>query len=186
MEYCNDSPSADALIQIMTGVERGEIMNGDTHATNELSKSSLPTAFICMTDVWSTLTKTYLVYSIEDDNLHTIFLNFYHTVREAFYLWSERTSRYGPSLSLEDFSNMLKTCGLIDESHDAIILSAFTKAQMDPAMAWEIEELVFVEYFEALARVALQVVDTDGFTDHQKIRLVFNTVTDLQHHSSHK
>lgn len=120
-------------------------------------------------------------------------------------LWSEnKSSKYGPSLKMNEFLSLLLTCNLIDTSCETLCSNSFFKAQLDPAVAWELNELglfihfftfyqtiksflfvlntiVFVEFVEALAQVALTVVDTPGFSDAQKVLVGFNMVTDLQH-----
>ena len=87
---------------------------------------------------------------------------------------------------MDTFKDMLTRLDLIDESHDSIILNSFLSAQCDPVRSWELEEVVFVEYLEALARVATQVIDSNEFKPEQRIRLMFSTIGDFQHHVHHK
>ena len=92
----------------------------------------------------------------------------------------------GPTISLDAFESMLGKVDLTDESHHVIILNSFLNAQCNPVRAWELDELVFVEYLDALARIALEVVDSNEFKPEQRIRLVFATISDYQHHTHHK
>ena len=81
---------------------------------------------------------------------------------------------------------MLSKLELTDESHHVIILNSFLSAQCNPVRSWELEELVFVEYLEALARIAMQVIDSSEFRAEQRIRLAFSSICDYQHHTHHR
>lgn len=138
-----------------------------------------------MADYWRQLSSSYLAYLSDNDTLHQAMIQYYHPIKEAFGLWVDATSKFGPSLKLSDFSEMLTTSGLIDATNDQICLNAFLECQLNPTLSWELDEIVFAEFFEALARVALRVIDTAGFSDAQKVRQVFDLISELQH-QSHK
>lgn len=121
VDECKEKPTIDALEEIMFGQERPGLRS--------------------MSDVWSQLSGSYLAYSSTDVRVEETFLHFYHSVKEAFYLWSGKASKFGPCLKLDDFSHMMLTSNLTTASHDLMCMNSFMKAQMDPARIWELDEL---------------------------------------------
>lgn len=64
----------------------------------------------------------------------------------------------GPGLSYEKFHDILTDTGLLSIEQESLSEKSFLKAQLTPPRHWELEELVFVEFLEALSRIALSSV----------------------------
>lgn len=77
---------------------------------------------------------------------------------------------------------MLQEVGLIEPEQEGACVGSFLEAQLSPATVWELEDLVLCEFLEALARVAVKVIEQykgSTFTDAKRIRMAFNFVTEL-------
>ena len=71
---------------------------------------------------------------------------------------------------------------MVEAEQDNICVSCFLEAQLAPTAAWELEDLVFAEFVEALARVAIKVIEQykgSSFTDGKRVRMAFNFVAEL-------
>ena len=192
----NYRSSKDRVVDIFYGVVVGEtpLMSRPNlveglikfcileYPDKSLPEEALSLIHGAMGEYWTQLNSNYIAYtSYGDEMLKQAMLQYYHPMKEAFSLWSDKSSKFGPSLKISDFTEMLCTSGLTDATNDQACLNAFLQSQLNPTLAWELDELVFIEFFEALARVAIQIIDTAGFSDAQKVRQVFNVISDLQH-----
>lgn len=111
---------------------------------------------------------------------------------------------------------MLSDAGIVDpQEHETAVISSFLESQMNPAVVWELKDLVFVEFMETLSRLALKVIDSYRYealefsdlvmavndvllivvvwmystlTDAKRIRMVFNIIAGLyrEEKPSHK
>jgi hypothetical protein len=71
---------------------------------------------------------------------------------------------------------------MVEIEQDNICVGCFLEAQLAPTSAWELEDLVFAEFMEALARVAIKVIEQykgSNFTDGKRVRMAFNFVAEL-------
>lgn len=72
---------------------------------------------------------------------------------------------------------------MAEPEQENIVVGAFlVDAQLRPAPAWELEHLVFTEFMEALARVAIKLIEQykeSNLTDGKRIRMAFNFVSEL-------
>lgn len=115
-----------------------------------------------------------------DESMKRTMLQYYHSVKQSYLQWADNGSPDGHSLVLSQMASLLRASNLTDVEHDAMCVNAFLEAQLHPSVEWEVDELVFVEFFEALARISLKVIDTTEMNDSQKVRMAFNMVTELQ------
>jgi len=71
-----------------------------------------------------------------------------------------------------------------ENSNVNLCVASFLDSQMNPSTpAWELENLVFCEFLEAISRVALKTLDMQKgstFTDAKRVRLAFNAVSNLR------
>lgn len=91
-------------------------------------------------------------------------------------------AQYGPRLTVSSFIGMIQEVGLIEPEQESLCVSGFLEAQLSPATVWELEDLVLCEFLEALARVAVKVIEQykgSAFTDAKRIRMAFNFVAEL-------
>jgi hypothetical protein len=78
---------------------------------------------------------------------------------------------------------MLVDASMVEPEQEAVCVAGIMDAQLNPSDSWELEDIVFCEFLEALARVAVQVIEKykdSNFTDGKRVRLAFNFVSELQ------
>ena len=91
--------------------------------------------------------------------------------------------KYGPRLTLSSFISMMQDTSMLEPEQDNICVASFLEAQLNPPVSWELEDLVFCEFMEAAARVAVKVIEKykgSTFTDAKRIRMAFNFLTEMQ------
>lgn len=87
-------------------------------------------------------------------------MDYYHLLRKVFDQRSSLDSKFGPRLSAEDFLNMAKSSTLIDSDQEIITLNSFLQAQLSPSRQYELEYIVFIEFIEALSRLANKAIES--------------------------
>ena len=83
---------------------------------------------------------------------------------------------------MSSFISMIQEVGLIESEQESACVGSFLEAQLSPPTVWELEDLVLCEFLEALARLAVRVIEQykgSAFTDAQRIRMAFNFVAEL-------
>ena len=115
-------------------------------------------------------------------------MEYYQLLKHAFQLRASTDSKYGPRLTVSAFITMLHDAGMLEPEQENLCVAGFLEAQLHPAVIWELEDLVFCEFLEALARVAMQVIEKykgSTFTDAKRVRMAFNFLSELQQDSSY-
>lgn len=63
---------------------------------------------------------------------------------------------------------------------EAACMAAFGLAQLNPSARNELPCMVYVEFVEALSRLALRVIENvNGLTDAKRVRMTLNMVAEL-------
>lgn len=53
----------------------------------------------------------------------------------------------------------MKVSTLIDDSHDNFALFCFLQAQLNPTTVNELEHIIFIEFIEAISRLAIKIIE---------------------------
>lgn len=80
-------------------------------------------------------------------------------LKQAFHQKATIDSKFGPRIPATDFMQMMKDATLVDIEQETMCIGCFLQAQLNPPVQQELEYLVFVEFIEALQRLAMKAID---------------------------
>jgi hypothetical protein len=149
--------------------------------------------------LWRKIVTSYTLYQhLDDPTFVEAFSSTYQVLKQTFLSFGNTHPQQGPTMSVDKciwiFKNSLFLgSSLGDREQDgACATSLLATMILDPAAAassvrkagvrarCEFEEVVLIEFLEALASVALVSEHDSGMTVGKKMRLAFNTVAQLQ------
>jgi hypothetical protein len=82
------------------------------------------------------------------------------------------------------FVDLLIASSMIFDDQEGLGVNCFKKAQLDPDTVWELQDIVFCEFVDAVSHLALRSIEnSSGLSDAKKIRMAFNFMSELQNDS---
>ena len=154
-----------------------------------------------LSSLWHGIVRGYTMYrNMHDRTFVEAFVNTYAVLKQAFLTFGSTHPEHGPHMSAEKciwlFKNSLFVgSGMSEEEQEGAVVSAFLDSQLrgythgatglyssssGAAGMVEFPHLVFSEFMEVLASVALVSEHDSGMDVGKKMRLAFNTIAQLQ------
>eukprot|EP01039_Chlorochromonas_danica_P003312 gene3312-3633_t len=129
---------------------------------------------------WDSITAKYLAYSCPDPALKLTLMEYYHISKQVFHQRSAIDAKFGPRLSAADFQELMEETGLVDSERESACVACFASSQLNPPVNLELHYMVFVEFVEALSRMALRSIeDINGLTEAKRVRMTLNMIAEL-------
>jgi len=147
--------------------------------------------------LWQRIVGNYTLYRfLDDETFIDTFLSTYQVLKQAFLSFGSTHPHRGPTMTVDKciwlFRNSLFVGSALEDNEQegacalAILNSTFaplpeggmTVAAMKGSS--EFEEIVFIEFLETLASVAMVSEADSGMEVGKKMRMVFNTIIQLQ------
>lgn len=86
-------------------------------------------------------------------------MEYYHISKQVFHQRSAIDAKFGPRLSAADFQELMEETGLVDSERESACVACFASSQLNPPVNLELHYMVFVEFVEALSRMALRSIE---------------------------
>ena len=147
---------------------------------------------------WQRIVNNYTLYRyLEDQTFAEAFQSTYQLIKQLFISYGSIHPRRGPTMSIEKciwlFKNSLFVGSALDDVEQegactvAVLQSTFTTHSLVGHVAatkikleTEFQDIVFIEFLETLASVALVAEADSGMEVGKKMRLAFNTIIQMQ------
>jgi len=143
--------------------------------------------------LWQRIVGSYTLYRyLDDETFIDTFLSTYQVLKQAFLSFGGSHPHRGPTMTIDKciwlFRNSLFIGSALEDKEQegacalAILNSTFASCPGGgkTIKSVEFEEIVFIEFLETLASVALVSEADSGMEVGKKMRLAFNTIIQLQ------
>lgn len=151
-----------------------------------------------LTSLWNSIVHSYTMYrNMHDHTFVEAFVNTYAVLKQAFLTFGSTHPLHGPRMTAEKcvwlFKNSLFVgSSMLEKEQEGAVVSAFLDSHLcgstvgatgpyaSTSGSIEFPHLVFSEFLEVLASVALVSERDSGMEVGKKMRLAFNTIAQLQ------
>ena len=116
-------------------------------------------------ELWTDIQKHYLLFQYD-----SIFKEYRILLKSSF----ESICRDDGELSVQNFITFIDHAAITAYKAEEECITSFNNALMTPSPERMLEGMVFIEFFEACVHVALAVVDTEGISDREKIKIAID------------
>ncbi len=128
-----------------------------------------------MEKTWEKISSMYVTCT-DDVDMQRIVLDNKQAMLSTYKLWGDVEN----GVTLQSLIDLIDNATIQAIPSEKQCVAAFIDAQLDPHPDKELSTLVFREFTEAVARFAVEVIDTEGLTKSDKVRLAFNSIAEAQ------